>query len=187
MLERRVLAQDRALELLQRSARLEPELVAQQLARVAVDRQRIRLPPRAVESQHQLTAYALLQRVCGAECLELRDQLDVTAEREIRVDPLHQRRKPQLFEPADLRLRELEQRQVGKRGTAPERKRFSQPRGRSRRVAQLECLAPFGDQALEQRSVEDRKSTRLNSSHTVISYAVFCLKKKKRKQIARKP
>src|SRR5438132_4652165 len=26
----------------------------------------------------------------------------------------------------------------------------------------------------------DRKSTRLNSSHTVISYAVFCLKKKKR-------
>src|SRR5260221_2856351 len=29
--------------------------------------------------------------------------------------------------------------------------------------------------------VGDRKSTRLNSSHTVISYAVFCLKKKKKK------
>src|SRR5947207_8715070 len=29
--------------------------------------------------------------------------------------------------------------------------------------------------------LEDRKSTRLNSSHTVISYAVFCLKKKKKK------
>src|SRR5215204_116791 len=29
--------------------------------------------------------------------------------------------------------------------------------------------------------VGDRKSTRLNSSHTVISYAVFCLKKKKQK------
>src|SRR5947207_7625983 len=28
----------------------------------------------------------------------------------------------------------------------------------------------------------DRKSTRLNSSHTVISYAVFCLKKKKKQQ-----
>src|SRR5438132_8283747 len=27
-------------------------------------------------------------------------------------------------------------------------------------------------------SIRDRKSTRLNSSHTVISYAVFCLKKK---------
>src|SRR5438132_3979248 len=30
------------------------------------------------------------------------------------------------------------------------------------------------------RRAEDRKSTRLNSSHTVISYAVFCLKKKKK-------
>src|SRR5947207_8622984 len=29
----------------------------------------------------------------------------------------------------------------------------------------------------------DRKSTRLNSSHTVISYAVFCLKKKKDRNI----
>src|SRR5438034_8520782 len=33
--------------------------------------------------------------------------------------------------------------------------------------------------------LEDRKSTRLNSSHTVISYAVFCLKKKKKKKITR--
>src|SRR5947209_19023167 len=31
------------------------------------------------------------------------------------------------------------------------------------------------------KSVEDRKSTRLNSSHANISYAVFCLKKKKKK------
>src|SRR5438132_9250278 len=31
-----------------------------------------------------------------------------------------------------------------------------------------------------QRPERDRKSTRLNSSHTVISYAVFCLKKKKK-------
>src|SRR5260221_9752829 len=30
----------------------------------------------------------------------------------------------------------------------------------------------------------DRKSTRLNSSHTVISYAVFCLKKKKQYDLA---
>src|SRR5260221_10772850 len=31
--------------------------------------------------------------------------------------------------------------------------------------------------------MKDRKSTRLNSSHTVISYAVFCLKKKKKTPI----
>src|SRR5256885_7851164 len=33
--------------------------------------------------------------------------------------------------------------------------------------------------ALDGRQTQDRKSTRLNSSHLVISYAVFCLKKKK--------
>src|SRR5947207_12896283 len=31
---------------------------------------------------------------------------------------------------------------------------------------------------VQPESRQDRKSTRLNSSHTVISYAVFCLKKK---------
>src|SRR3712207_8060544 len=35
------------------------------------------------------------------------------------------------------------------------------------------------------RLVEDRKSTRLNSSHANISYAVFCLKKKKNSKIIR--
>src|SRR5207249_8941510 len=34
------------------------------------------------------------------------------------------------------------------------------------------------------RGVQDRKSTRLNSSHVSISYAVFCLKKKKQGEIA---
>src|SRR5690242_21413528 len=33
----------------------------------------------------------------------------------------------------------------------------------------------------EERRARDRKSTRLNSSHMSISYAVFCLKKKKKK------
>src|SRR5438132_7999399 len=37
------------------------------------------------------------------------------------------------------------------------------------------------DQAVSTGTKPDRKSTRLNSSHTVISYAVFCLKKKKKK------
>src|SRR5436190_2661150 len=36
--------------------------------------------------------------------------------------------------------------------------------------------------SMTQDEREDRKSTRLNSSHTVISYAVFCLKKKKKKK-----
>src|SRR5258708_23167746 len=35
---------------------------------------------------------------------------------------------------------------------------------------------------IEQMKMTDRKSTRLNSSHQIISYAVFCLKKKKKEQ-----
>src|SRR2546430_12854543 len=37
----------------------------------------------------------------------------------------------------------------------------------------------YRDQAIAQGRYLDRKSTRLNSSHSQISYAVFCLKKKK--------
>src|SRR5256885_5614811 len=44
-------------------------------------------------------------------------------------------------------------------------------------------LAVAGDIKVSLAEVEDRKSTRLNSSHLVISYAVFCLKKKKRHTI----
>src|SRR2546422_4128786 len=44
-----------------------------------------------------------------------------------------------------------------------------------KRVALLAYLA-----AATPRRLQDRKSTRLNSSHGYISYAVFCLKKKKK-------
>src|SRR2546427_2965590 len=37
----------------------------------------------------------------------------------------------------------------------------------------------MGDLMIKSATVVDRKSTRLNSSHSQISYAVFCLKKKK--------
>src|SRR6476646_11279106 len=43
----------------------------------------------------------------------------------------------------------------------------------------MRSVAP-GTAPLYGMCLTDRKSTRLNSSHTVISYAVFCLKKKKK-------
>src|SRR5256886_13353608 len=43
----------------------------------------------------------------------------------------------------------------------------------------LDSIALVRDSILE--GLRDRKSTRLNSSHSQISYAVFCLKKKKKK------
>src|SRR5258708_23646247 len=66
-----------------------------------------------------------------------------------------------------------------------------QPPERIARHAFLQQKQNHPDEAVEQytkaaelfaaasRDEEDRKSTRLNSSHQIISYAVFCLKKKK--------
>src|SRR5256885_5174064 len=61
-------------------------------------------------------------------------------------------------------------------------------RSRARRVSPASPTAPapreYSESAFANRRrtgsapVRDRKSTRLNSSHLVISYAVFCLKKK---------
>src|SRR5256885_11521271 len=47
----------------------------------------------------------------------------------------------------------------------------------------ISCVIDSGDQVRALNAIHqglDRKSTRLNSSHLVISYAVFCLKKKKK-------
>src|SRR3712207_7056103 len=62
---------------------------------------------------------------------------------------------------------------------------------RQPRLHALGVVARLAQMALERRAVaaarrhrdlrlQDRKSTRLNSSHANISYAVFCLKKKKK-------
>src|SRR2546426_3587586 len=45
--------------------------------------------------------------------------------------------------------------------------------------AAIQTVKMPGTAALPETEPQDRKSTRLNSSHLVISYAVFCLKKKK--------
>src|SRR5438132_4705983 len=47
------------------------------------------------------------------------------------------------------------------------------------RIDIVQLAAPVS----ELEALTDRKSTRLNSSHTVISYAVFCLKKKKKERL----
>src|SRR2546430_3130678 len=44
------------------------------------------------------------------------------------------------------------------------------------------CYTPLSWGVKQAGAATDRKSTRLNSSHSQISYAVFCLKKKKKKK-----
>src|SRR3712207_8743641 len=65
--------------------------------------------------------------------------------------------------------------------------------GRGEAEAEVEALdvdvleAGLGEQPLDRpRRGEDRKSTRLNSSHANISYAVFCLKKKEERETVTK-
>src|SRR5690606_10443522 len=82
--------------------------------------------------------------------------------------------------------RGLHARRAGRRA-AGGRVREGQVRSRGascrlRRAAALPRHAlPAGDLALRPALPRDRKSTRLNSSHVKISYAVFCLKKKNKK------
>src|SRR2546422_9840740 len=58
---------------------------------------------------------------------------------------------------------------------------FRSPRHRfGRERGGLESLGRGGRRWTRRRGRADRKSTRLNSSHGYISYAVFCLKKKKK-------
>src|SRR5690242_15204799 len=61
--------------------------------------------------------------------------------------------------------------------------RLRRPRRQDRRRV---VLRPLLVRALDRRLVADRKSTRLNSSHMSISYAVFCLKKKNARRILRR-
>ena len=121
--ERRVLREDRALELAERLARLDPELVDERLARTLIDRERVGLPARAVERQHQLRARALPQRLLEHEALELGDELAVPREREVSVDPVLERGQAQLLEPRDLRVREGLRRQIRERRPSPQRER----------------------------------------------------------------
>src|SRR5436189_725509 len=55
-------------------------------------------------------------------------------------------------------------------------------RSRRREGIRPRSVADDGLKAGRARPALDRKSTRLNSSHRCISYAVFCLKKKKKTQ-----
>ena len=93
--------EDRALERLERRRRLDPEALDERLPRRAVGLERLGLPARAVEREHQLAAEPLAQRVLGDERLELGDERGVPAEREVCVDPLLERREAQLLEPLD--------------------------------------------------------------------------------------
>src|SRR5437870_13423464 len=60
--------------------------------------------------------------------------------------------------------------------------RSPRPEGEVYLAPVFKLLSTTGEQSIDLQLEQDRKSTRLNSSHVAISYAVFCLKKKKKKK-----
>src|SRR5207244_9078102 len=65
-----------------------------------------------------------------------------------------------------------------RRREADQADRVSPVQGRARGPPADPCREDSGHQHAQHLFVQDRKSTRLNSSHQISSYAVFCLKKK---------
>ena len=153
-LEERILAQDCLLELLERWARVDPELLDEYAPGLLVRLQRLGLTPGPVERQHQLAPQPLPQRVLGHKRLHLADEIRVTAEREIGLDALLERHEPQLLEARDRRLGERLVREVGKRLPTPQRERRAQEPCRLLRVAGRACSARAIELALEARDVE---------------------------------
>jgi hypothetical protein len=135
--KRRFLAKDRPLELAQRRARLERQLLDQHPPGVLIGGERIGLPAAPVQRQHQLCMQMLAQRMLLNQHLELADQFSLAPELEISLDAFLQRREPQLLQLPDRRLRERRVGEIVKRSPAPQAERLAQLRGRLRRLGRV--------------------------------------------------
>jgi hypothetical protein len=146
-----VLSEDPPFQLLQRATRLDAQLLDELPARVRVDLERLPLPSRSIESQHQLTAEPLAQRLLGDEALELRDELGVPAAPEVGVEPVLERDQTELFQAADLDLERAFARNVDERRAAPERERLPED---VRSPPRIGFVARLGTKALEALEIE---------------------------------
>ena len=120
----RVLPQDRQLELLQRLARVDTELVGEPLPRPGVGCQRVSLPVTPIEGGHQLAPEPLAHRVLEHRPIQLRHQSGVLAQREPYVVGVLLCHQAQLVEPDRLRLGEGRTPDVGQGGSAPQAERL---------------------------------------------------------------
>ncbi len=104
----------------QERARLEAELLDEQLPALAIDLERLRLPTGAVEREHQLRPEPLPERMLANERLELRDEVGVSADRELRLGAFLEQCEVELLEARDLLLGERLVAELGERLAAPE-------------------------------------------------------------------
>ena len=89
--ERRVLHEDRLLEPPQCGGGLEAELVSKRRTRAVVGGERVGLPARPIEREHEQTARALAQGVLADQRFQLWHHLGMTPECEVGFEPLRER------------------------------------------------------------------------------------------------
>src|SRR6266545_2682971 len=150
----RVLAQDCLLELLERLAGLDPELIDERAAGLPVRGKSFGLAPAAVQGKHQLRAKALAQRMSRGECLELADDLRVAAEDQVGLDAILDCGEAQLLEPSEVRPGERIGRELGQRSAPPERECLAERPTRARGIALREQVASRRCTFLEPGQIE---------------------------------
>ena len=148
------MGEDRAVQLAQIGAGLDPERVDQDLACARVDLERVGLAPAAVEREHQLRMHPLTPGMLGGEPLELADQLRVQTGREVGLDARLERGQALLLQARDLRRRERLVREIVQRRAAPERQRLAQNAARRLDAAGGQLAAARGELVLEALRVE---------------------------------
>ena len=137
------------LEALEPLPGIEPELLDEQPPPLLVDVERLGLPARAVEGEHQLSSEAFAKRLPGDKCVKLGDELRVPAQREVGVQPLLDCAHPEFFEAGSLDLDELDRVEIGKRLASPQVERLAQPLRRGAGLASGERSRALGDERLE--------------------------------------
>ena len=151
--ERRVVLQDRALELAQLGRGDDAEPLVEQAVALAVQLERLGLPPGAVEREHQLAAGALAQRLGRDVRGERGDHVLVPSQRELGLEPLLEAAEPELVEPARLLLERLAAHAREARA-APQPERLAEQVAGERRRRARERGAPARHELLEARGVE---------------------------------
>ena len=148
-----VLAQNRGLERLEVDAGINPELLGERRPCPVVRPERVRLPPGAIERDHQEAPEPFPERVPRDERLELVEKLRVLSELEIGFDPRFEHVHVQLLETGRLRPEDPVHRRDGDRLAAPQLERRS-------KVSSCAAMAPALAGVRDHRGRETRSGRR---------------------------
>ncbi len=123
------------MDLAQIGARLGAELLDEQHPGAPVEVQGLRLPARTEQRQHQLAHQGLPQRVLPHQPHQLRHELGVPQQRQLRVEPQLHGLQPQFFEVAALHIAQRPRRDVRQRLLTPQGERLAQLGGGALQVS----------------------------------------------------